>query len=65
MDDKKQTEKTEAVHNDNAEKKAAQEAAVGDAARGARPEDFRGPLAWMCQNHVAANLFMLLFIVGG
>lgn len=65
MDDKKQTEKTEAVHNDNAEKKAAQEAAAGDAARGARPEDFRGPLAWMCQNHVAANLFMLLFIVGG
>lgn len=29
------------------------------------PDDFHGPLAWMAKNHVAANLFMLLFIVGG
>ncbi|MEZ4464192.1 MAG: efflux RND transporter permease subunit [bacterium] len=26
---------------------------------------YRGPLAWMAQNPVAANLLMLIFIVGG
>jgi len=25
----------------------------------------KGPLAWMAQNSVAANLFMLLLVVGG
>lgn len=26
---------------------------------------FKGPIAWMAQNHVAANLLMLFFLVGG
>ena len=25
----------------------------------------RGPIAWFARNHVAANLLMALFIVGG
>ena len=29
------------------------------------PSDFHGPLAWMAKNHVAANLLMFMFIVGG
>ena len=29
------------------------------------PSDFHGPLAWMAKNHVAANLLMIMFIVGG
>ena len=28
-------------------------------------EERQGPIAWMAQNHVAANLFMLVFIIGG
>ncbi len=31
----------------------------------ADPSVFRGPLAWMAQNHVAANLLFLTFIVAG
>ncbi len=27
--------------------------------------DKKGPLAWFAQNHVAANLLMLLIVVGG
>ena len=30
-----------------------------------QPSDFHGPLAWMAKNHVAANLLMFMFIVGG
>lgn len=30
-----------------------------------RPEDFRGPLAWMAKNHVAANILMFTLILGG
>ncbi len=29
------------------------------------PEMFGGPLAWMAKNHVAANLLMFMFIIGG
>lgn len=29
------------------------------------PEERSGPIAWMAANHVAANLLMLIFLVGG
>lgn len=30
-----------------------------------RADEFRGPLAWMAKNHIAANLFMFTMILGG
>ena len=29
------------------------------------PKSYTGPIAWMARNHVAANLVMLIFVVGG
>lgn len=44
------------AHEADAKREEASEKKIGH---------FHGPLAWMAQNHVAANLFMLMFILGG
>ena len=31
----------------------------------AAPKSYTGPIAWMARNHVAANLVMLIFVIGG
>jgi multidrug efflux pump subunit AcrB len=36
----------------------------GNEGRGMKEEQ-QGPIAWMAQNHVAANIFMLVFLIGG
>ena len=66
MDDKKKTDsQTGFAGNDASPAPNDSPQDAPEAADERKPESFRGPLAWMCQNHVAANLFMLLFIIGG